>query len=286
MVSVSVVSLLSALLSVFAIILVFSIFKKVYEEDYKKPWLFIGVSAIFLASSQLLRFLWEFFNLIIINSIITDAIILILVFISISFLTYGLLLEYLILKFYKGKFIKMKFVPVQEGTLGGEIDLNISRGSSYLALKKDKKFMLEQFSMATKKGFEGFLITEINPSEVRAKYNLPKTPIGWITQVEATVNSSYLRKSLDENSDIVEPIQLNNLISYIDNFLEQSTNPFLMIDLNQIFRINNFTIVLEFLKYVNSRVQRYNGILILLVNEDVLDKGQESEIFDFAKEIE
>lgn len=286
MVSVSVVSLLSALLSVFAIILVFTIFKRVYQEDYRKPWLFIGVSAIFLATSELLRFLSSFYGLSIGSSTFTEAIILIFVFISISFLTYGLLLEYLIIKFYKGKFVKMKFVPVQEGTIGGEIDLNISIGNTYFALKKDKKFMYEQFSQATKKGFEGFLITELNPSEVRSKYNLSKTPIGWITQVEATVNSDYLKKSLDENSDIVEPIQLNNIISYIDNFLEQSTTPFLMLDLNQICRVNNFTIVLEFLKYINSRVQRYNGILILLVNEDILDKGQQSEIFDFAKDIE
>jgi hypothetical protein len=286
MVSFSVVSLLSALLSILAILLVVSIFRKVYQEDYKKPWLFIGVSAIFLASSELLRFLSSSYYIYIINQSISEAIQLILVFISIAFLTYALLLEYLILEFYKGKFVKMKFLPVQEGTLGGEIDLNISNGNSYLSYKKEKKFLIEQFSEATKKGFEGFLLTEMNPSEIRTKYNLAKTPIGWITQVESTVNSDYLKKSLDENSDIIDPVQLNNMISYIDNFLEQSTNSFIMIDLNLVFRVNNFSIALEFLKYISSKSQKYNGILILLINEDIISKSQKSSLDSFLKELE
>ncbi len=286
MVSFSVVSLLSASLSVVAILLVFSIFRKVYQEDYKKPWLFIGVSAIFLASSEVLRFLSSTYYIYIISPNISEGIQLILVFISIAVLTYALLLEYLILEFYKGKFVKMKFLPVQEGTLGGELDLNISNGNSYLSYKKDKNFLLEQFSEATKKGFEGFLLTEKNPSEIRTKYSLAKTPIGWITQVEGSVNSDYLKQSLDENSDIVDPIQLNNVISYIDNFLEQSTNPFIMLDLNLILRVNNFSIALEFLKYLNSKSTRYNGVLILLVNEDIISKSQKSSLDNFLKELE
>ncbi|MDA3855767.1 MAG: DUF835 domain-containing protein [Candidatus Woesearchaeota archaeon] len=286
MISFSFISLLSGIISVIAIIIVLSIFNKVYQEDYKKPWLFIGISTLFLGSSQILRFLAGFFNIYIINLNITEATTYMLDFISIMFLTYGLILEQVILKYFKGKFVKMKFIPVQEGTLGGEIDLNVSNGSSYIAVKKDKKYLLEQFSQATKKGFEGFLITEDNPKQIRSKYNLQKTPIAWISQIDMGIDSNYLKDSLDENSDIVDPLQLNNLITFVDNFLEQSQNPFLMVDLNLLLRTNNYTIVLEFLKYLTSRTERFNGILITLINIDIIKNDQIQELQTFMNDLE
>jgi len=285
MVSTSIISLISAIMSIIAIFLALNIFNKVYQENYKKPWLFIGISTIFLGLAQLVYFIGGM-GLVIINYKITEALTYILEFISICFLTYGLSLEYLMLKYYKGKFVKMKFIPVQEGTLGGELDINVTNSKSYLALKKDKKFIVEQFIKATQKGFEGFLITENNPKEIRNKYKIQKTPIAWITQMDPQVSSDYLKDSLDENSDMIDPLQLNNLISYIDNFLEQSQNPFITLDLNLILKINNHTIVFEFLKYITSKISKYNGILICLINIDVLEKNEIVELNDFLLELE
>jgi len=285
MASFTFISLVAGIVSIFAIALSINIFNKVFQEDYKKPWLFIGISSIFMAISQLIYFLTGF-GFFIINSSITEVITQILEFISITILTYGLALEYLMLKYYKGKFVKIKFIPVQEGTLGGELDINVSNGSSYVAIKKDKKFITEEFSKATKKGFEGFLITENNPKEIRIKYKLEKTPIGWISQLDSDTNSDYLKQSLDENSDIIDPLQLNNLISFIDNFLEQSQNPFICIDLNLILRVNNHEIVFEFLRYITNKINKYNGILICMINVDILEKGEEEEIKEFLRELE
>jgi hypothetical protein len=286
MVSFSPIALLSALISVFAILIVFSIFQKVLQEKYRRPWLFIGISTIFIGLNQLLRFFYDFFSFYIVNSQITLAITYILDFIAIIILTYALLLEFLILKFYKGKFIKMKFIPVQEGTLGGEIDLNVSNGNSYFVFKKQRNYFFQEFAQAVKKGFEGFLITEENPREIRKKYLLQKTPIGWISHIDKEMNSSYLKDSLDENSDIIDPIQLNNLINFIDNFLEQSENPFLLLELNLILRTNNYAVTLEFLKYISQRIKNYNGILILMLNVDILTKDQIEEIKQFTLELE
>jgi len=172
MVSSSVISLFSAVISIIAIYIVFSIFNKVYQEDYKKPWLYIGVSALFLALSQLLDFISGYYQKFIINYTTSEFIILTLQFISMAVLTYGLVLELLILKYYKGKFVKLKFVPVQEGNMDGSLDISVSPKNSYIAIKKDRNFMLEQFAKATKSGFEGFLLTENNPKDIRDKYNL------------------------------------------------------------------------------------------------------------------
>lgn len=286
MISFSFIALLSALISIIAIIIVFSIFKKVFQEEYKRPWLFIGISTIFLVTSQLISFLSGFFQINIINSATTEAIMYILSFISITILTYALLLELMILKYYKGKFVKMKFIPVQEGTLGGEIDLNVSNGSSYIAFKKDRNYMLEQFSEAVKKGFEGFLLTENNPKTIRTKYELFKTPIGWISHIDSSLDSKYLKDSLDENSDIIDPLQLNNLINYIDNFLEQAQAPFILLELNLLLRTNNYTIVIEFLKYITAKIQKYNGIMICMLNIDILKPNQMEELEECLTKLE
>ena len=266
-------------------LLITNIFKKVYQEDYKRPWLFIGISAIILSISQLTRFLYENFHIIIVNDFFTQFFIYILDFISITILAYALLLEYVILKFYKGKFVKVKFIPVQEGTLGGEIDINVSNGVSYLAIKKDRRFLIEQFSQATKKGYQGFLLTEDNPKDVRLRYGIQKTPIAWIREIEND-NENYIRSSLDSNSDVASPLQLNNMINYIDNFLEQSQTPFIVIDLNLIIKVNTFVVVEEFLKYVSSKTKRYNGILICMINTDYASKQDIASLQNFLTDLE
>lgn len=286
MVAFSLISLLSAIMSVIAILIVFLIFTKVYQEEYKRPWLFIGISTLFLGSSQLLRFLSGSLGVYIINSTTTEAITYILDFIAVTILAYALLLEQMILIYIKGKFIKMKFIPVQEGSLDGDIDMNVSNGVSYLSVKRNRNEMFSQFSQATKKGFEGFLIVEENPKEIREKYQIFKTPIAWVSHIDSSIDSRYLKDSLDENSDIIDPLQLNNIINFIDNFLEQSQNPFVMIDLNMILRTNNYTIVIEFLKYVSSKIERYNGVFICLLNTDILKKDQIDELGMFLKNLE
>jgi len=284
--SISLVSLLSAGISVCALILVILIFRRVYQEEYRRPWLFIGVSAIFFAVSELLRFVSVYFGRYIINSDITSIIIYFLAFISISFLTYGLLLEYLVLNYIKGKFVKMKLIPVQEGSIDGKLEIDVTKGKSYLALKKEKPFMLEQFSQATKSGYEGFLLTEMNPREVRTKFSLPKTPIAWINQIENSTDSQYVKDSLDENSDLVDPLQINNIISFIDNFLERSNTPFVVIDLNLLIKVSNFSIVNELLNYVSSKVNKKDGVLICMVNTDVLSKSNIEIMKEYLLELE
>jgi hypothetical protein len=284
--SFSVVSLLSFIMSIFAIYLVFAIMQKVYTEKHRKPWLYIGTAAIALSLSELLRFFYYSQNYIVGTIGITEGIIYSLVFFSLGFLSYGLLLEYLILRFYKGKFVKIKFIPVEEGSVTGDLDIDLSNGVSYLSYKKDRTFMYEQFALATKQGFQGFLISEDNPTEVRKKFKLIKTPIAWLSQIDRNINGNYLKDSLDENSDIVDPLQINNLISFVDNFLDQSSNPLILVDCNLLFRLNSFYIALEFLKYISTRTQRYNGVAIMMISPDLLKKSELMEFDQFLKILE
>ncbi len=283
----AIILLFSAIIALLGTYITFSIFNKVLQENYRRPWLFVGISTIFFALSQFLRFSSSFFDVKLGTEEITLYVEYILEFIAMSILVYGLILELFILKFYKGKFVKMKLIPVQEGTLGGELDLNVSKGSSYIAVKKDRKFLKEEFSMATKRGFEGFLITEENPRDIRLKFGLLKTPIAWINQSDAADKSSYVKNEmLDESSEEVDPLQLNKIINFIDNFVEQASAPFIMVDLNLILRMNNFTIVQEFLRYISNKSDKSNGILICLINEDLVKDFQLGELKEFLNVLE
>ncbi len=286
MISGSIVSIFSAIFSIIAISIALNIFKKVYQEDYKKPWLYIALSIILLGISQILKFLSGIFSIYIYDTIVHEYVTYLLEFFSIVILAYAILLEYLILEYYKGKFVKMKFIPVQEGSIGGELDINVSKGKGYFAFKKNKKFMFEQFASATKSGFEGFLLTETNPREIRMKYNVQKTPIAWISEIDSGTNSNYVKSSLDENSDVVEPLQLNNIISFIDNFLEQSHDPFIMIDLDTILKVNSFSVSEEFLKYIATKTEKFNGVLVYLLNTDILKKNELAELRSFLVELD
>ncbi len=279
------ISIFTVLASILAIFLAISIFRRVYQEDYKRPWLYIGITGILFGLGKIIFFLNYYFSIILFNQFFTDVLIYILEFVSILFLAYALFLEFIILKFFKGKFVKMRFIPVQEEVLVKEnLDLNVSRGFAYISVKKDQRFVLEQFSKATRIGFEGFLLSEMNPKEIRLKYGILKTPIAWINDA-VDRDSPLIKSSLDESSDIVDPLQINNIVSFIDNFLEQSQNPFIMMDLDLILVSNSFGILEEFLKYIASKVQNRKGILILNLNRD-LTSLEKNELFSFLKELE
>ncbi len=230
----------------------------------------------------MLKSILEIVNIKIINSAITIVVLGLLNFVSVSLIFFALLLEYLIIKYYKGKFLKIKFIPVQEGTLSESFDINISNGEAYLAYKKDKQFLLEEFSKGVKSGFEGFLLVENSPKEIREKYNLQKTPIAWITQISD--ESSYIKENLTENSDVVEPIKINQIVDDIDLFLEEAERPFILIEINEIIRINNIGIVFELLNYISNKVKNRNGILIVMLNRDI-EKDLLFDLRSFLKDL-
>ena len=106
------------------------------------------------------------------------------------------------------------------------------------------------------------------------------------SQIYKNISGNYLKDSLDENSDIVNPLQINNLISFLDNFLDQSSNPIIMVDCNLLFRLNSFYIALEFLKYVSARVSKYNGVAIMMMSPDLLQKSELMELEQFLKTLD
>lgn len=284
MVSTSAIALLSVIASAFSIFFSIFILRKVFQENHRKPWIFIGVASIFFAFSQLIEFFMGF-DIVIVTTTISQITAYLLDFIATTSLAYGLFMEVIVLKYMKGKFVKFKLIPVQEGSFGGELDINVSTGESYLAYKKDKAFFFKQFNQATKKGFEGFLLSQISPKDVRSEYKIEKSPILWFSQIQ-NLEHSYVKMQLDSNAEVIDPIQLNQIISYVDNFLDQSQNPFILIELDSIFKVNSPQIVMELISYMTSKIKRFDGVLIATLNSDVLSNSQLSDLKQILRELE
>ena len=280
-------SFLSFIASLIGIFLVFLIFRKLYEDKYRRPWVFIGFATVLLGLSMILEFLSSIFkNYISGQEIISTTIISFFLFVGILFLVYGVFLEFLILRFYKGRFVKTQFIPVIEGTLGGHINLNVKYGISYISHIKDKEFLLKQFSNSVKRGFQGFLITESSPKKIRKKYNIEKTPILWINESKNISEEDTIKKEVDKSSGSSSPFEINDIVSFIDEFLEQSKKPFILFEITSILKKNNEDIINDFINYLKHKISKYEGFIIFLINENLIESEENDKLKDLLKELE
>lgn len=263
--NISFLLLVGALFSVVSFILGFLILRKVFEEEYRRPWLFISFSVFLFAPAQILRFIYG--DLIIRNNEIS-SLIYGLEFIAQACLAYALVLEFAILRYVKGKFVKMRFIPIQEGSIDGTLSIDVTKSQSYFAYKKDREYLLKSFKEAVTKGYQGFLLTSYPPYVVRRDHNLPKTPILMITNPE---NNQGPNLDSDTNAQSADALHFNEMIRDVDNFYEQAQNPFILIELDEILRYNPFDIIFELLQYLKAKNSKNNGVLIIHINQDYIN---------------
>ena len=280
-------SFLSFISSIIGIFLVFLVFRKLYDDKYRRPWVFIGFATLIISLVMILDFLSAIFkNYISGKEIISEGILAFLLFVGILFLVYGVFLQYLILRYYKGRYVKTQFIPVIEGTLGGNINLNVNYGISYISKIKDKDFLLKQFVDSIKRGFQGFLITESSPKSIRKKYKIQKTPILWINKSKNITEEELVKKEIDTSSGVSNPFEINDVISFIDNFLLESKKPFILFELTQILQNNNEEIINDFINYLKHKISKYDGFIVFLVNNHLIDEDENNKLNDLLKELE
>ncbi|MFT4244614.1 MAG: DUF835 domain-containing protein [Candidatus Woesearchaeota archaeon] len=261
--NISFLLLIGALFSVISFFLAIFILKKVFEEKYRRPWLFVALGIICYAPAQVLRFIFS-------DNLTGETISYVIYgfeFIGHAFLMYGLLLELFIIKLVKGKFVQMRFIPIQEGNIEGTLSFDVTNSKSYLAYKKDKNFLLKAFKEAVSKGYQGFLLTTSYPSDIRGEYGLQQTPILMIFNPQNEIKP-HLEN--DPHSESVDALHFNEMIQDIDNFYAQAQTPFVMIELDMILEYNPFEIVLGLLEYIKSKNETHKGVLILTIQQDSL----------------
>ena len=271
--------LIGALFASVSFILSLLIVKKVFDEEYRRPWFFITLSVLLYAPSQILRYL-NIQSIVLIPNI--ESLIYSLEFASSGLLMYALLLEFIILKYIKGRFVKMRFVPVQEGRVDGTLSIDVSKAQTYFAYKKDHNHIMDSFKEAVQKGYQGFLITQFSPLNIRKDYGLVKTPILLISSPENSLTNTVI----DSNAQSIDALHFNTIIKDIDTFYEQAKSSFIVFELDMILRYNSFEIVIELIEYLKSKNQRYEGVLLLTVNEDVTSYANISRLKEICNELE
>ena len=261
--NISFLLLIGALFSVISFFLALLILRKVFEEKYRRPWLFVALGIICYAPAQVLRFIF-------LDNVTGESISYVIYgfeFVGHAFLMYGLLLELFILKLVKGKFVQMRFVPVQEGTVDGTLSFDVTNSKAYLAYKKDRNFLLKSFKEAVNKGYQGFLLTTSYPNDIRGEYGLQQTPILMISNPQNEIKP-HLEN--DPYSESVDALHFNEMIQDIDNFYAQAQTPFVLIELDMVLEYNPFEIVLGLLEYIKSKNETHKGVLILTIQQDSL----------------
>ncbi|MFP4402225.1 MAG: DUF835 domain-containing protein [Candidatus Nanoarchaeia archaeon] len=277
-INISSLLLVGALFSAISFVLGLLILRKVFEEKYRRPWLFISLSVILFTPAQILRFFETQ------DMLISEAIFVIygLEFVAQAFLMYALLLEFFILKFVKGKFVKMRFIPVQEGSVDGILSFDVTKGEGYLAHKKDRDYLFRCFKEATTKGYEGFMLTTKFPYDVRKEYGLVKTPILMITDPQSDETIS----DVGANAQVADALHFSEMIRDIDYFYSQSQNPFIFIEIDEILKYSPFDIVFELLQYLKAKNSKSNGILIISIYQDSLNYFNLTRIKQLLHELE
>ncbi len=93
---------------------------------------------------------------------------------------------------------------IEEDIHAKPIDYELEPGYTYIVPESEPKIGFQLFAKTMKEGVHGIVITLRDPSIIRNKYGLRKTPIIWITNRE-TSELSVKRKDIASINDILKP---------------------------------------------------------------------------------
>ncbi len=135
-------------------------------------------------------------------------------------------------------------------------------GYTYLEEEDKPKKSFELFINAVLHGFRGLCITRTNPKRIRDEYNLQKTPILWLTDVQT------------DKETVVAP-QLEQLFSLINEFIKTDDRNIVLLDgVEYLISNNDFSKVLHLIQYLRDRISERNSILIMPINPAIFDKKE------------
>lgn len=281
MINYSAISYLTIVFAVFSFLFSFLLSTRIYTQKHKRPWIFISISCFFIV----VKTIFMITDVVIYSQDLTYFIILFLEFTSVVLVLFSVLLEYMIVKFYKGKFVEFKVNPIEEGSLSGQLDLDVRTGRAYFAYKGNKKKLLKEFAKATRIGFNGLLITQFPPLRVREEFFLERTPIVWVIDNSVT-NSKFIKENTTDNSDVLAPTNIDSIINDFDNFTQSTTRkPFILIEIDDVLAQNSNSIVFEMLSYMKNKISLKGGVLIAHIDRE-LEAYELEEIKSFMSKLE
>jgi hypothetical protein len=243
-----------------AVIVWVKLYRQIYRGDSKHlsgwSWLFISVLGILLFNIASIFLLFVTSPVYEAMSIIGRTII------AVS-MTVGAYLIYAPMK----KGFKYKFLPIvpvteDETEIKSIMRHMLERGHSYLVNEEKPVKSNEIFLDLVTHGVQGLYITRRNPTEVREKYGLKKTPILWLSSL----------KGQEKNIDPTDLIELSHTIR---EFIKRTDDGVVILDgLEYLVTQNNYKDVLQFIQSLNDSIAVSNSRLLVPLDPSTLDSQQ------------
>jgi two-component system cell cycle response regulator len=160
----------------------------------------------------------------------------------------------------------LKIKPVRElGALeGGDSGYRLEPRRCYLIKEGDPHMALTIFSkLVLNQGMMGLCVTRILPKRIREKYNLPKTPIVWLTT-----------NRIGEET-CVTPSGIAELSSVIVSFVDQTKNGIIMLEgLEYLVSQNNFRSILNLIQLINDKIMISDSRMLLTFDPKTLEEKE------------
>jgi hypothetical protein len=160
------------------------------------------------------------------------------------------------------KGLKYKFVPitpVDEKKSGENAKYMLEKGHAYLICEEKPFKSTEIFIDLVTHGFQGLYITRANPTEVRQKYKLEKTPILWLTDAK-----DYEKR--------IEPFNIMELGYTVGEFTKKTENGVILLDgLEYLIIQNDYKRVLKLIHLLEDFVSLRGAILLIPLDPATLE---------------
>jgi len=167
-------------------------------------------------------------------------------------------------------------IPITEAASDKSQEYHLEKGVIYFFDKSKGSNHMDVFSDQVRHSVSGLCITRQNPSRIRAKYGLTKTPIIWLNGSDATTGETCIK-----------PDNLAGLSSIIYKFMTEAKNGFIMLDgIEYLITRNSFESVLKFINTINDRVMTLNGRMLFCIDSRALEIRQYRTIISEMQEFE
>ncbi|NPE29080.1 DUF835 domain-containing protein [Methanococcoides sp. SA1] len=138
--------------------------------------------------------------------------------------------------------------------------LELEGSYTYIQDSGDLNVSYDIFSNMVKQGRPGLCITRENPAKIRAKYNITKTPMVWLTKTKTSEYPS------------IDPAELFKLHPTIENFIKKVNDGIILIDgLEYLILENDLRSVIKFMEQTNDTIMASDSRLVLQIDPLIFD---------------
>ncbi len=151
---------------------------------------------------------------------------------------------------------------------GKEIELLEGRGHIVEDIHSNISFELFSRLMKPREGAQprkGFVLSRLNPEQLRQKFDLGNAQVTWITT--------------QSGEGCVDPSRPNMLAHAVMEFFQKNKNAMVLIDgIESVIVYNDFEKALRMLEQINDFVMQYHGYLIIPINPTAFEPREKAII--------